>query len=214
MKIIIFGPPGSGKGTQSCLLAKKKSFFRVSPGDLLRAELTKKSLLANKIKTFIKDGLLINDEIIFDLISDNLNMEKILFDGYPRNLNQALFLNKKGVKIDLIINITVLSASIFKRMKYRMISKKSDCVLDLLNKCVDTIRYKNNDTGLSFFKRLDDKYSVIYKRVFEYHSETSSLINYYSNSGVLILNVDGNHDINSVYMFIEKYLNEFYKKNE
>lgn len=212
MKVIIFGPPGSGKGTQSSLLAKKKLFFRISPGDLLRLELTQKSELSNKIKTFIQAGRLINDEVIFSLINKNLNHDELLFDGYPRNLNQALFLNEKGVQIDLIININISFLSIFKRMKYRMISRKSDFVLDLLSNHAGGIRYKNRDTGLIFFKRLDDKYDIIYKRLSDYTIENSNIIDYYVRAGTFILNVDGNHDINSVYMTIEKCINEFYKK--
>ncbi|HIH2763462.1 MAG TPA: adenylate kinase family protein [Candidatus Azoamicus sp.] len=213
MKVIIFGAPGSGKGTQSVLLSNRKLFFRLSPGDLLRLELTKNTNLSNKIKLFIQNGNLINDEIIFNLISKNLNRENILFDGYPRNLNQALFLNSKGIKIDLIINIDVSFLSIYKRIKYRMISKNSDIILSLLSKNLDCIRYKNNDSGLNFFKRLDDTYNIIYKRLIEYSNENSKLIKYYFDSGIFILNLDGNQDVNSVYISIEKCINKFYKKN-
>lgn len=214
MKIIIFGAPGSGKGTQSFLLIKKKSFCKISPGELLRLELFNKGNLSSKITTFIKNGKLIDDDIIFSLISRYLNSENILFDGYPRNLNQALYLDDNNVKIDLIINITVSFSHIFKRMKYRMVSEKTYSVLDLLNNNVDCIRYKDNDTGFNFLKRIDDKYTIIDKRLNDYNIEIVNILSYYSRSGVFILNVDGNHDINSVYMFIEKNISEFYKKNE
>ncbi|HIH2762513.1 MAG TPA: adenylate kinase family protein [Candidatus Azoamicus sp. MARI] len=214
MKIIIFGAPGSGKGTQASLLANKKLFLRLSPGDLLRYELSKNSELSLKIRSCIEKGYLINDELVFNLINKYLSIDNILFDGYPRNLNQALFLNSKNIKIDLIININVSILSIFKRMKYRMISSDVDIVLDLLNKFVNFIRYKHKDTGSNFFKRIDDRYSVINRRLTEYSIENYKMLDYYSKSGVFILNVDGNHDINSVYNFIENYINEFYEKNK
>lgn len=213
MKIIILGPPGSGKGTQSSLLVNKKSFFKISPGDLLRLELAKESKLADKIRTYIDSGLLINDEIIFDLITCYLTMENILFDGYPRTVNQALFLASKGIKIDLIIDINTSFFRILKRMKYRMISK-SDNVLDLLNTKCGSIRYKDDTSGIKFFKRTDDKYSIIHNRFYDYYDKHDKIIDYYVKSNTLILNVDGNQDINSVYMYIETFINKFFNKHE
>ena len=213
MKIIILGPPGSGKGTQSSLLVNKKSFFKISPGDLLRLELTKNNYLASEIKKCIDAGSLIGDSIVFDLVNKYLNVENILFDGYPRNINQAIFLTSKGIKIDLIIDLHISFSAILKRMKYRMISN-SNYVLDLLNSKLTCIRYKDNDTGFSFFKRTDDKYSIINSRFCDYYRERDKIIDHYIKTNTVILNVDGNQDINSVYMYIETFINKFFNKHE
>ena len=93
MNIILFGPPGAGKGTQGDKIVKNFNLYKVSTGDLLREEIKKNINLGNKIKSIIDKGLLVSDNIINDLLikifSDKKLYNRLIFDGYPRNLEQA-----------------------------------------------------------------------------------------------------------------------------
>ena len=93
MNIILFGPPGAGKGTQADNIVKSFDLHKISTGDLLRDEISKKTNLGNRIKTIIEKGSFVSDEIINDLIekilSDKKYYNRLVFDGYPRNLQQA-----------------------------------------------------------------------------------------------------------------------------
>ena len=97
MNIILFGPPGAGKGTQSDNLAKDLDLYKISTGDLLREEVKKKSVLGVKIKISLDQGLLVPDDIINDLIENILSnknyFNRLIFDGYPRTLSQVYFIN-------------------------------------------------------------------------------------------------------------------------
>ena len=97
MNIILFGPPGAGKGTQSNNLAKDFNLYKISTGDLLREEVKKKSALGIKIKSILDQGVLAPDDIINDFIESILTnkdyFNRLIFDGYPRNFNQAKYLD-------------------------------------------------------------------------------------------------------------------------
>ena len=96
MNIILFDPPGAGKGTQSDNLAKDLTLYKISTGDLLRKEVKKKSVLSIKIKSMLNQGVLVTDDIINNLIKSVLSnknyFNRLIFDGYPRNLNQVKYL--------------------------------------------------------------------------------------------------------------------------
>jgi adenylate kinase len=206
------GPPGSGKGTQAFLIEKNFKFFRLAPGDILRD----KSLMADKLDSdlikVINSGALINDDIIFKIVKNNLNYEDILFDGYPRTLNQAKFLFKNDISIDCVINMVLPNESLFRRIKYRIINKKYNFIYSILNKNLSKIRYKDDISGLYFFKRFDDKYSTIFRRLFEYEKNLSFIIDYYIKNNVNIININADDDINNVYNSIKKYIENFYGK--
>ena len=132
MNIVIFGPPGAGKGTQSKFIVKKFNLFQLSTGDLLRSEIKNETALGKKINEIVKSGSLVSDDIVSELIkntvSKNSYSNRIIFDGYPRNLKQVEnlknILKKFNQKIDLVIKLVVSLDSIKKRIGGRVTCSK------------------------------------------------------------------------------------------
>ena len=147
MNIILFGPPGAGKGTQSKFLVSKLKCFQISTGDMLRDEIQKNSDTGKKIINDMSEGKFVSDEIVNDLIKnvvfDPKKKGKLIFDGYPRSLSQAknldLLLKDSNQKIDLIFFLNVNKETIMKRIeKRKIIEKRSDDDLDTILKRYDT----------------------------------------------------------------------------
>ena len=135
MNIILFGPPGAGKGTQSKYLVKKLDAYQISTGDLLRDEINKNSDIGKSIINDMNDGKFVSDEIvnkiIKSLVFDPQKKNKLIFDGYPRSLSQAknldFLLEASNQKIDLILFLNVNKETIIKRIeKRKVIEKRSD----------------------------------------------------------------------------------------
>ena len=129
MNIILFGPPGAGKGTQSKHLVNKLNNFQISTGDILRDEIKKNSDIGQQIKNNMNEGKFVNDEIVNELIEkiifDPQKKDKLIFDGYPRSLSQAkyldLLLDKSNQKIDHIFFLNVKKDTIIERIEKRKI---------------------------------------------------------------------------------------------
>ena len=147
MNIILFGPPGAGKGTQSKYLVNKLNAFQISTGDLLREEIKKNSDIGKAISNDMKNGKFISDEIvnklIENIISDPQKKNKLIFDGYPRSLSQAknldLFLESSDQKIKYIFFLNVNKETIVKRIEKRKnIENRSDDQLDTILRRYDT----------------------------------------------------------------------------
>jgi adenylate kinase len=147
VNIILFGPPGAGKGTQSKYLVKKINGFQISTGDMLRDEIKKESEIGKKIINDMNDGKFVSDEIVNKLIKalifDPDMKDRLIFDGYPRSLNQAknlsLLLDESNQKIDCIFFLNVNKDIIIERIKKRkIVEKRSDDELDTILKRYDT----------------------------------------------------------------------------
>ena len=129
MNIIIFGPPGAGKGTQSKFIVNKYNLFQLSTGDLLRKEIKEKSEIGSKIASIVNAGFLVSDDIVSKLIETTISNKKynkrIVFDGYPRNIAQAknlnILLNKYHQKIELVLKVNVSIDTIKKRVSGRSV---------------------------------------------------------------------------------------------
>tara|TARA_B100000003_G_scaffold99090_1_gene88706 strand:+ start:196 stop:759 length:564 start_codon:yes stop_codon:yes gene_type:complete len=147
VNIILFGPPGAGKGTQAKFLVKKTNGFQISTGDMLRNEIKKNSEIGKKIITNMNDGQFVSDEIVNNLIKnivlDPKKKDKLIFDGYPRSLSQAknldLFLESSDQKIKYIFFLNVNKETIVKRIEKRKnIENRSDDQLDTILRRYDT----------------------------------------------------------------------------
>ena len=147
MNIILFGPPGAGKGTQAKYLVKKINGFQISTGEMLRDEIRKDSEIGKIIINDMNDGKFVSDEIVNKLIKtlvfDPQKKNKLIFDGYPRSINQAknlnLLLDDSNQKIDCIFFLNVNKETIIKRIeKRKIIEKRSDDELNTILKRYDT----------------------------------------------------------------------------
>ena len=138
MNLILFGPPGAGKGTQAQFIVKNYNYFQLSTGDLLREEIKNKTQLGNKIDKIISNGDFVSDEIVNTLLQKSITnlkfRDRIIFDGYPRNILQAENLNKILLgftqKIEVIIFLNVPRDIIKKRIMGRMTCEKCNMVLN------------------------------------------------------------------------------------
>jgi len=192
MNIVIFGPPGAGKGTQSKFIAKKYNFHQLSTGELLRNEITDKTELGLTISTKMSNGELVSDEIVSNLIgkfiSNNNYKNRLIFDGYPRNLIQVKtlenLLKKYNQKIDIVLKLAVSLDTIKKRISERKnLEQRADDSEQIAIKRYEM--YENNIKPVIEFYKQSNLLTVVNgeKPIIEISDEISGLIE--SNKGWL-----------------------------
>tara|TARA_B100001540_G_scaffold81296_1_gene73031 strand:- start:66 stop:629 length:564 start_codon:yes stop_codon:yes gene_type:complete len=187
VNIIIFGPPGAGKGTQSKFLVKKLNNFQVSTGDMLRDEIKKDTEIGKRIINNMNNGKFVEDEIVNKLLEktifDSSKKNKLIFDGYPRTINQAKnlenLLNKSDQKIDYVFFLNVNKSTIINRIEKRKILEK----------------------------RSDDGSDTILKRYDTYMEITKPVLDYYSKNQNFH-EVDGSMEISDISQKIEEIVKE------
>ena len=211
MNIILFGPPGAGKGTQSDNLAKDFNLYKISTGDLLREEVKKKSELGVKIKSILGKGALVSDDIINDLIENILSNKdfynRLIFDGYPRNFNQVKYLDilikKYHQKISCVLSLKVDQDIIIKRIIGRQVC--SGCGL-VFNEFFNPSTKENHHCDIKFLqKRSDDNEKTARNRFATYTKETLPVLDYYQNQN-LLYEIDGMSHIHEIYKEIRRII--------
>ena len=186
MNIIIFGPPGAGKGTQAKFLIDKLKSYQISTGDILREEIKKETEIGKKIINNMNDGKFVDDNIVNSLLEkivfDKKKTNRLIFDGYPRTLNQAKKLenlfDKSNQKINFIFFLNVNKDSILKRIEKRKILEK----------------------------RSDDDANTILNRYDTYMKITKPVLDYYSKNKNFH-EIDGSMEIKKISQKIQQILN-------
>jgi adenylate kinase len=183
---IIFGAPGSGKGTYASRLQSKLGVEVIAMGDIFREIMKENSPLGRKVKGFVEKGLLVPDDVVVEVLKKRLAKiprgKGFILDGYPRNLDQAKFLENLA-KIDVIIQLIVPEWIIIERLSARRICKNCGEVYNLryLKPKVDMICDK---CGGPLYQRPDDTPEVIKKRIQVYEQQTQPILEYYREKGV------------------------------
>ena len=186
--LVLFGPPGSGKGTQSENIVTNYKLQHISTGDLLRDEVSRHTPLGTEAKKYMEQGMLVPEEVVIGMISSKIDESAdargFIFDGFPRTRPQAEALDKllefKNTRIHLVLALDVPEAELVKRLLGR-----------------------GETSG-----RSDDNEEVIAKRIKEYHSKTQPVASYYNAHGKLET-VTGNHSIAETFKSLTKHINKY-----
>lgn len=203
MKLIILGPPGSGKGTVSEQLEEEFGFLHVSAGELLRNEAKKKTAAAVKIKKTIEAGKLVPNILVIEMIKKHVkNKKKYLLDGFPRSLEQAQAI--EDLKIEKVLYLAVPEQVVVERLSGRRV-----CTQGHHGYHVKYLPPKKTGIcdvdGSPLIQRKDDTPSVITERFKIYHAETEPVAEYYRKKGIL-LTIDGSGSPQEVYTKVKKAL--------
>lgn len=218
MNILFVSAPGAGKGTQSKLLEDKYNLISLSTGDLIRKEISKGGKIGKELNEIVSNGSLIEDKIVFQLMIKELenittlnNNNGIIFDGFPRNIEQAklfeIMLEENNINIDYFINLDVDYSIIEQRVLNRLVCNECGKVYNALI---------NNNKTCSECKgllkvRIDDNLNSLKKRFDVYQKITSKLIPYYENrknTTVISIKIEKETTIENVFNEIDSYIKE------
>lgn len=214
MILILFGPPGAGKGTQAKFLEQKFNIVQLSTGDMLRAKVKQQDELAEKIKAIFAAGALVPDDIMIAMIEDRIQQPDckngFILDGFPRTVPQAEALDgmfaKLNLKLDAVVELKVDENALVER-----ITGRCSC-----SKCGASYHRKFNPPktegicdlcGSEITCRADDNEETVRARLKTYHEQTEPVLPYYQGSGVL-KQVDGMADVSVVTTEICKVLQQ------
>lgn len=215
MQIVLFGPPGAGKGTQAKYISEAYNIPHISTGDILRENVREDTPLGKKAKTFMDRGALVPDEILIDIIKDRLQKpdtkKGFLLDGFPRTLKQAEaldpILDDINKKLDAVVNVDVGAGELVRRLSGRRTCRS----------CQASYHVKSNppkadgicdECGGELYQRADDTEAAIKNRIGVYQRQTQPLIDYYRRKG-LLADIDGEREIDEVRSDIMRALKKF-----
>ena len=212
MNIIFFGPPGAGKGTQAQQIVNKHNYFQLSTGDILRNEVKKNTDLGKDIKEKISKGNFVSDKVVNKLLKKTISelkfRDRIIFDGYPRTIEQSKNLDKIlaefNEKVDLIISLHVPRDVVEKRIEGRLTCDKCNTTL---NKFFNENEIKLHPCGAEHFvKRQDDNSETLINRYDIYMETTKPVIDFLSENQNFH-QIDGTLKINEITNKIDAFIN-------
>lgn len=214
MDIILFGPPGAGKGTQAQKLSQKYGIPQISTGDILRANVKEGTALGLEAKTYMDKGELVPDMVLIGIIKDRLLQSDckngFLLDGYPRTVPQADaladILNEIQKPIDTVINIVVSNDVLVGRLSGRWMSSCGASYHTVFNP--PQKEGVCDSCGDALFQRPDDTSEAVLNRLDVYQKQTAPLVDYYDKKG-LLKNIDGTKEIDAVFNEIDQIVASF-----
>ncbi len=194
MIIIMLGAPGTGKGTIAGLLEGKLGFKQVSTGDIFRKNIQKQTELGKLANSYMEKGNLVPDDVTIKIVEDRLEQPDvqngIILDGFPRTVAQAEALDKilegKGKKIDMVLNLTTPEEEIIERVVSRRVCSNPECKT-IYNVIMNPPKQEGicDKCGSELIQRKDDNEETIKTRIATYMEQTSPLVEYYKNQGIL-----------------------------
>ena len=211
MNVIIFGPPGAGKGTQAQNIVNNFNLHQLATGDLLRIEIKKRTKVSKKIEQIIAQGDLVSDDIVNELvkkvITNHNYRNRIIFDGYPRNINQAesleIMLDGDNQSINFILFLKVTQEIIKKRILGRIICEKCN---KTMNEYLNKEEIDNHECEKNYLKkRKDDNQETIITRYDEYIKKTKPVLDFYSSRSYFH-EIDGSEKIQAITGKIQQIL--------
>ncbi|PIN74417.1 adenylate kinase [Candidatus Woesearchaeota archaeon CG10_big_fil_rev_8_21_14_0_10_45_16] len=172
MKVILLGPPGSGKGTMADRLVKDYGFVHLSTGNILREEISKGTEIGKKAKSLMDAGKYVPDEVVIEIVKKRLKDKDYLLDGFPRTVKQAEALGA----VDQVIYLEISEDEVVKRFAGRRVDAAGT---------VYNVNTNPPPSGVKVIQRDDDKQEVVRKRFAEYSQKTKILVDYYGQKGLL-----------------------------
>ncbi|NLM50095.1 MAG: adenylate kinase [Clostridiaceae bacterium] len=188
MKLILFGPPGAGKGTQAEFLSQTFSIPSISTGAIIRNAIREKTPMGIAAEKYIDEGQLVPDEVVIEIVKERISEDDCkngyILDGFPRTLNQAVALKNMGEKIDHVIDLEVSDEDLIKRLSGRRECKSCGAPYHIKYNPpkVDGVCDKCGGTLIS---REDDDPETVRKRLVVYHKQTEPLKEFYKKEGLL-----------------------------
>ncbi|MGM0651606.1 MAG: adenylate kinase [Bacillota bacterium] len=212
MLIILLGPPGAGKGTQAENIVKDYSLVYISTGDILRSAVKEGTGLGRKVKHYMDQGTLVPDDLVVEIVKNRLRdpdcQNGALFDGFPRTVKQAEFLEEAlseiETSVDAVLSIEVEESELIERLTGRRICSKCGAVFHLTFNPPE-VRNVCDQCGGDLYQRDDDTFETVKERLAVYKKQTEPLVNFYEGKNILFP-IDGNQDIDSVYQQIKAVL--------
>jgi adenylate kinase len=209
MRLVIFGPPGAGKGTQAGLLEERRGLVQISTGDILRAAMKNETPVGKKAKEYVESGELVPDEVVRALAENAIadeDYDDFVLDGYPRTQQQAEwlteFLEEHDVPLDAVLSLDVDDDVIVRRLSRRRVHQETGETYHL-----DHSPPPDDVDPDLIIQRDDDQPETVRNRLSVYREETEPLEAYYEERGRLV-RVDGTGGIEDVYARIDEVLDE------